>query len=42
MAEAAGTDPGKRLSIEETQFTQVLRTPLREKGKWLRYRKDLK
>jgi hypothetical protein len=30
------------LSIEETQFMQILRTPLREKGKWLRYRKDLK
>ena len=42
IAQAAGPGPTRRLSIEETQFMQILRTPLRVKGKWLRYRKDLK
>ena len=41
LAQAAGIDPTKRISIEETEFMEILRRPLRVKGKWLRYRKDL-
>jgi len=40
---AQSSDPGpiRRLSIEETQFMQILRSPLRSKGKWQRYAQDL-
>jgi hypothetical protein len=41
IAQAVPADPTKRLSIEETQFMQILRTPLRTKGRWLRYRSDV-
>jgi len=42
MAETAGSGPKRRLTIEETQFMEIRRSPLRQKGKWLRYRADLK
>lgn len=42
LAQAADPGPTRRLSIEETQFMQIIRHPQRIKGKWLRYREDLK
>jgi hypothetical protein len=42
IAQAAGPRSTRRLSIEETQFVEILRTPQCQKGKWLRYRKDVK
>jgi hypothetical protein len=34
---AESSDPAARLSIEETEFVQILREPKRKKGKWDRY-----
>ena len=31
------SDPRAEISIEETQFMQIIRTPRRAKGKWVRY-----
>jgi hypothetical protein len=42
MAESGGpVNTAQRPSFEETQFMQIIRNPLRRKGKWLRYSKDL-
>jgi hypothetical protein len=35
------TDPNARLSIEETQFMQISRDVLRQKGKWKRFPDDV-
>jgi hypothetical protein len=34
---AKTSDPRAEISIEETQFMQIIRTPRRAKGKWVRY-----
>jgi hypothetical protein len=34
---AKSSDPAARVSIEETQFMQIIRSPMRAKGKWVRY-----
>jgi hypothetical protein len=34
---AKSSDPGARLSIEETQFMQISRSVVRKKGKWDRF-----
>jgi hypothetical protein len=34
---AKSSDPQAEISIEETQFMQIIRTPRRVKGKWVRY-----
>ena len=35
------SDPRAEISIEETQFMQIIRTPRRVKGKWIRYPTDV-
>jgi hypothetical protein len=34
---AKSGDPSEEISIEETQFMQIIRNPRRAKGKWVRY-----
>lgn len=41
IAQSSDPRPTRRLSVEETQFMQILRNPLRSKGKWQRYAQDL-
>jgi hypothetical protein len=42
IREAAQTaDPAARVSIEDTEFMEIVRYPQRKKGKWLRYGRDV-
>ena len=39
---AAASDPAERISADETQFVQFVRSPRRSKGNWNRYGPDVK